>query len=106
MKNRLGVLLIVLGVVLPTSSAGAQNKRPMAVEDLLTAIRVGDPQVSPDGRRVLFTRTTTDLSSGKRNADIWMVPSDGSSAPAPFIASPKGEDTPRFFRDGRVAFFS
>ena len=78
----------------------------MAVEDLLTAIRVGDPQVSPDGRRVLFTRTTTDLSAGKRNADIWMVPADGSAEPRPFIESPKSDDTPRFLPDGRVAFMS
>jgi dipeptidyl aminopeptidase/acylaminoacyl peptidase len=78
----------------------------MAVEDLLTAVRVGDPQVSPDGRRVLFVRTTTDMSSGKRNADIWMVPADGSAAPTPFIESPKGDDTPRFLSSGRVAFIS
>ena len=106
MKKTLTVMVALAGVVLVTSTALAQGKRPMAVEDLLTAIRVGDPQVSPDGRRVLFTRTTTDLATGKRNADIWMVPSDGSSAAKAFIASPKGDDTPRFLRDGRVAFFS
>ena len=106
MKHAIVVMAAVAGVVLSTSTAAAQGKRPMAVEDLLTAIRVGDPQVSPDGRRVLFTRTTTDLATGKRNADIWAVMSDGSSAPRAFIASPKGDDTPRFLRDGRVAFFS
>ena len=107
MKHTMAVVgVAVAGVALLTSTAAAQDKRPMAVEDLLTAIRVGDPQVSPDGRRVLFTRTTTDLASGKRNADIWMVPSDGLAAPRAFIASPKGDDTPRFLRDGRVAFFS
>ena len=106
MKKTIAVVGAFALVAMATSNATAQNKRPMAVEDLLTAIRVGDPQVSPDGRRVLFTRTTTDLATGKRNADIWMVPSDGSGAPRSFIASPKGEDTPRFLRDGRVAFFS
>ena len=60
--------------------ADAQVRRAMSITDLLTAIRVGDPQVSPDGSRVLFVRTTTDLSSGKRNADIWTVPADGSAA--------------------------
>jgi dipeptidyl aminopeptidase/acylaminoacyl peptidase len=104
MKN--SIVLAVAGVALSTSPAAAQGKRPMAVEDLLTAIRVGDPQVSPDGGRVLFTRTTTDLATGKRNADIWVVPSDGSAAPQAFLTSPKGDDTPRFLHDGRVAFFS
>jgi dipeptidyl aminopeptidase/acylaminoacyl peptidase len=44
----------------------------MTVQDLLAAIRVSDPQLSPDGRLVAFVRTTADLTSGKRNADIWV----------------------------------
>ena len=92
--------------LLPSQVAEAQTRRPMAVEDLLTAVRVGDPQLSPDGRRVLFVRTTTDMSSGKRNSDIWMVAADGSAPPTPFIAGPKGDDTPRFLSSGRVAFIS
>jgi dipeptidyl aminopeptidase/acylaminoacyl peptidase len=78
----------------------------MVVEDLLGAVRVGDPQVSPDGQRVLFVRTTTDLSSGKRNSDIWTVPADGATPPSPFIVSPRGDDTPRFLPNGRIAFMS
>lgn len=101
MKLSVALLLGALGSALPAHMSEAQTRRPMAVEDLLTAIRVGDPQVSPDGRRVLFTRTTTDLSTGKRNADIWMVPTDGSGESRALIQSPKGDDTPRFLRDGR-----
>ena len=97
---------VAAAAALPCQVADAQARRPMSVEDLLAAVRVGDPQVSPDGRRVLFTRTTTDVSSGKRNADIWMVPSDGSAAANPFIVSPKGDDTPRFLPSGKVAFMS
>jgi dipeptidyl aminopeptidase/acylaminoacyl peptidase len=92
--------------VLTPAPARAQTKRAMAVEDLLTAVRVGDPQLSPDGRRVLFVRTTTDLASGRRNSDIWTVPSDGSAPPQPFIESPKGDDSPRFLPNGRVLFSS
>ena len=78
----------------------------MTLQDLLTAVRVGDPQLSPDGRRVLFVRTTTDATSGKRNADIWAVPADGSTPPRPFIEGPTNDDTPRFLSDGRVLFVS
>jgi enterochelin esterase-like enzyme len=86
--------------------ASAQAKRSMALEDLITAVRVGDPQLSPDGRRVLFVRTTTDPTSGARNADIWMVPADGSAPPRPFIESPKSDDSPRFLSNDRVVFAS
>jgi dipeptidyl aminopeptidase/acylaminoacyl peptidase len=79
----------------------------MTIDDLVGSVRVADPQLSPDGRRVLFARTTTDLQTGRRNADIWSVPADGSGPPALFIGGEKSESTPRFSRDGaRVAFIS
>ena len=78
----------------------------MALADLLTAVRVGDPQLSPDGRRVLFVRTTTDATSGKRNADIWTVSADGSTPARPFIEGPTNDDSPRFLSNDRVVFVS
>ena len=79
----------------------------MAIDDLLTAIRVGDPQLSSDGRRVLFTRTTTAMPAGTRNSDIWVVPADGSAPPTPFIEGPKSDNSPRFVPGAsRVAFIS
>ncbi len=79
----------------------------MATDDLLAAVRVTDPQLSPDGSRVAFVRTTTDVKTGKRNADIWSVPADGSSAPAEAIGGDTSDNSPRFSPDGRrLAFIS
>src|SRR5512141_1174335 len=55
--------------------------RPMTIEDNLLTVRVADPQLSPDGKWVAFVRTTTDLAAGRRNADVWLVPADGSAPP-------------------------
>ncbi|CAN5839845.1 S9 family peptidase [soil metagenome] len=99
-------LVAAATILVPPTIAGAQARRPMATEDLITAVRVGDPQLSPDGRRVLYTRTTTDPASGRRNADIWTVPSDGSASPQLFLGGPKGDNTPRFLPNGTVAFLS
>ena len=79
----------------------------MTIQDLLGAVRVGDPQLSPDGKQVAFVRTTTDVATGKRNADIWIVPADGSAAPRLFVGGDKSENTPRWDPDGsRIAFIS
>lgn len=84
----------------------AQGGRPMTIDDLLAAVRVADPQLSPDGRTVLYTRTTTDAKTGRRNADIWRVPAAGGEAQA-LLAGEKSENTPRFSADGRrIAFIS
>jgi dipeptidyl aminopeptidase/acylaminoacyl peptidase len=81
--------------------------RPMTIRDLLAAIRVSDPQLSPDGRLITFVRTTTDVTSGKRNADIWAVPADGSGPSRLLIGGDKSENTPRWAPDGRhLAFIS
>ena len=79
--------------------------RPMSLDDLLTAVRVADPQVSPDGRQVAFVRTTTDLAAGKRDADVWIVPADGSAPPRPLTRNEKTDDTPRFSPDGKTLAF-
>jgi dipeptidyl aminopeptidase/acylaminoacyl peptidase len=105
MIKRLGSLAAIL-VAATASTAAGQTARPLTVDDLIGAIRVGDPQLSPDGRTVAFVRTTTDVATGRRNSDIWIVPADGSSPPRAWIESPKSDDTPRFLADGRVVFIS
>src|SRR6185436_1599122 len=85
----------------------AAGGRAMTIDDLITAVRVGDPQLSPDGRTVVYVRTTTDGRTGKRNADLWTVPADGSSAPKELVGGASSENTPRFSPDGqRLAFIS
>jgi dipeptidyl aminopeptidase/acylaminoacyl peptidase len=105
LRGSIAALGLTAGALLP-ASASAQAKRAMALDDLLTGVRVGDPQLSPDGRRVLFVRTTTDLASGRRNSDIWTVPADGSTPPRPFIEGPKADDSPRFLGNDRIVFMS
>ena len=86
---------------------GGQSRRAMTLDDLIVAPRIADPQLSPDGRTVLFVRTTTDGRSGRRNADIFTVPADGSAEPKPWLEGDKTETTPRWSADGkRVAFLS
>src|SRR4029450_13022397 len=97
-------LAIAIG---PQSSGRAAPGRPMAIDDLITAIRVSDPQLSPDGTRVLFVRTTTDGNTGKRNADIWSAAAEGPAAPRELIGGASADNTPRYSPDGRrIAFIS
>src|SRR5437016_2231478 len=100
------MLVLTLTIVLPFSSF-AQTKRPMTIDDLIAAIRVSEPRISPAGKQVMFTRTTTALDSGRRNADIWSVPADGSAPSNELIGGDKTENSPRFTPDVRhIAFIS
>lgn len=79
--------------------ARAAAGRAMTIDDLLGVVRVSDPFIAPDGKSVMFVRTTTDVKSGRRNADIYTT--DGG-APKPLVAGEKSsESTPRGTPDGR-----
>ena len=102
-------LLVAASVAVGTgASLTAQaQRRAMTIEDLIVAPRVADPQLSPDGRMVLFVQTATDGKTGRRNADIWTVPADGSGQPKALISGERSENTPRWSPDGkRIAFLA
>ncbi len=101
------IISVVAITIILASASVAQTKRAMTIDDLITAVRLGDPQISPDGKQVVFARTTTELATGRRNTDIWTVPADGSAQPKELIGGEKAENTPRFTPDGkRIAFIS
>jgi dipeptidyl aminopeptidase/acylaminoacyl peptidase len=98
---------VVTITIILASASFAQTKRAMTIDDLITAVRISDPQISPDGKQVVFARTTTELATGRRNTDIWTVPADGSAQARELIGGEKSENTPRFTPDGkRIAFIS
>jgi dipeptidyl aminopeptidase/acylaminoacyl peptidase len=100
-------LLLLAALAAVTGLVSAAGPRPMTIEDLITTVRVADPQLSPDGKTVVFVRTTTNPKDGRRDADIWAVPADASEAPKSLIAGERSENTPRFSPDGKsIAFIS
>src|SRR6188472_2383139 len=105
MRGGLALLLVAAPVIALNGQAPAAG-RPMTVEDLIVAPRVSDSQLSPDGKTVLFVRTSTDAKTGRRNADILSVPAEGGD-PKLLIAGDKNEITPRWSLDGKkVAFLA
>src|SRR5512140_1992881 len=96
------IISFLLSLVLSLPAFAA---RPMSIEDNLLTVRVGDPRLSPDGRQVAFVRTTTDLAANKRNADVWIVPADGSAPPRALTRHEKADNAPRFSPDGKTLAF-
>ncbi|MEO8257837.1 MAG: S9 family peptidase [Acidobacteriota bacterium] len=75
---RLVHLMIILAVV-PVGQALAAG-RPMTVADLLAMQRVSEPQLSPDGSRVLYTVGVPDLAANRTARNIWSIPTAGGEA--------------------------
>ena len=97
----------MLGVGCAPILLAAQAPRAMGIVDMINIPSLSDPQLSPDGRTVAYVRTTTDVESGRRNADIYVVAADGSSGPKRLVGGDRSENTPQFSPDGKkIAFAS
>ena len=55
--------LVLAGAAVSVSTAVAQDREPMTVEDVLTLKSVGSVAISPDGRWVAYVVTVRGLVS-------------------------------------------
>ena len=100
--RRFFLLPLILAAFLP---AFAQAKHPFTFEDMMKLKRVGDPQVSPDGKWVIFSVVDVDLEANTKTPHIWVVPTAGGQELQ--VIDDKDGDRPRWAPDGkRFAFIS
>ena len=104
--HRLAAAACFLILVLTALPARAQYKRAPTLDDMLDLVQVSSPQISPDGRRVLYARAEiTKWKDNKRVSTIWIANADGTGA-YQFLGSDK-DRSPKWSPDGTlVAFLS
>ena len=105
MKSVKSLSLILSLVLLAAAPLAAQGKRAIAFDDLISIHRVGDPQISPDGKWVTYTVATPDKAANRTVHNIWLVATTGG---APRQLTRGGRDLQaRWSPDGKkLAFLS
>src|SRR6202167_2153534 len=97
--------LAFLALIAFTFPAFAQCKHPFTFEDMMKLKRVGEPEVSPDGKWVIFSVVYVSLEANTKTPHIWIVPTAGGDERE--IIADQDADRPRWSPDGkRFAFIS
>lgn len=100
------LLLTAIAVSIMSDLSPAADKRPMTVDDLFKFKRVADPQISPDGKHVVYQVTEiTDPANNKKHTHLWLTTTDGKSTPRQLTSSGKSDTHPRWSPDGSKILF-
>ena len=97
-------LLVLLG--LTGQTALASHLPVFKAEDVFELEYANDPQVSPDGSRVAYVRTSMDIMTDRGRRTIWVVDTDGGNH-RPLISGSGNFSSPRWSPSGdRLAYLS
>jgi dipeptidyl aminopeptidase/acylaminoacyl peptidase len=100
----LSALLLIF--LLSTMSLAQSDKKTYELEYFFSVKWVGDPQISPDGSKVLFVVTENNQAENEINSDLYMVDIKGG-APLRLTYHKKSDGSPQWSPDGKlIAFIS
>jgi dipeptidyl aminopeptidase/acylaminoacyl peptidase len=101
--------LVVLAIFcsalqLPQPAAAAEQKRHITEEDLFRFTWAADPQISPDGTRVVFVKVTVNKEKDAYETSLWMVPTEGGEMQR--LTNGPQDTGPRWSPDGSCLVFT
>lgn len=119
MKSKLLVMLISSALLTSACTGGGEktqegtpiSRSTIKVENgLLTPEvmhnmgKVSDPQISPDGKEILFGVSFTDIAQNRNNRELFIMDTDGGNK-RQITSTVKSENNARWINDGKEILF-
>ncbi len=103
LRRRCASLLVSVVMMTLSASVFSQTKRGITETDLFKFNWIADPQISPDGSRVVFVKVWVNQKTDRYEQSLWMVSTNGGAA-RQLTAGPL-DGTPRWSPDGKTLAF-
>lgn len=95
---RLLALAIPLIALAGPPEQGTDNQRFQPI-DVFQLEYASDPQISPDGQKIVYVRNFYDIMTDRRRSNLWIIDSDGSDH-RPLTTGNVNTRSPRWSPDG------
>lgn len=100
------VLMLSIHSETTADEHGRDRRDRFGAMDVFELEYASDPQVSPDGSRIVYVRNFMDVMTDQRRSNLWIVNADGSRH-RPLTSGNRDISSPRFSPDGnRIAYIS
>ena len=98
--------IVSLTLALAFLPLGAAERRVPTIDDLLNLKSIGNPQISPDGARIVYTQTEADFGQDAFVTQLWMADAK-SGQTTQLTRGKKSSTSPQWSPDGKwIAFTS
>jgi acylaminoacyl-peptidase len=105
MKLQASICRLMCGLLLCSAAVQAQdNASHFNAADIFELEFAADPQISPDGSRIVYARSFMDIMTDRRRSNLWIIDYDGSNH-RPLASGNNNYSSPRWSPDaGRLLY--
>ena len=96
----------ILIVAMLSTPVFAQDNSLFKSKDIFSLEYANDPQISPDGRKVVYVRNSNNIMTDNKNRSLWLIDVK-TQKQLPLFSDEKQYSQPRWSADGKkIAFIS
>ena len=106
LTTRALIVLTIFFAALPQVLRAQDNSHKLTAMDEFQLQQATDPQISPDGTKIVYVRRFADPMTDRRYSNLWIINADGGEH-RPLTTGNRSDTSPRWSPDGtRIAYLS